>query len=169
MKLASIGEPFDHPGWIFELKYDGWRAVAHVTHERCRLISRNGHVYSSFSRLSADLARLPDCILDGEIVCLDADGCPRFYDIRRRPGDAVFVAFDVLEINGRDVKRISLIERKAALRKLIPNGSRILYASHIDACGTALYREACRRDLEGIVAKWKYRHYVCGYYQPNDR
>jgi bifunctional non-homologous end joining protein LigD len=169
MRLVVCPEPFDHPDWLFELKYDGWRAIAYIDNGRCRLVSRRRHVYSSFRSLCAELAKLPPCMLDGEIVCLDAEGKPQFYDLRRRSGYAVFVAFDILELNGRDLKRQPLIERKATLRKLIPSGGHILCARHIDTRGIGLFRETCRRDLEGIVAKWKHGEYVTADQQPNDQ
>ena len=75
--LKSNPAPFDHPDWVFELKYDGFRAVAHVENGRCRLISRNGATFASFSNLAADLATSlgsRNAVLDGEIVCLDSKG-----------------------------------------------------------------------------------------------
>jgi bifunctional non-homologous end joining protein LigD len=78
IRLARIREPFDSPDWIFELKYDGFRALAYIERGSARLVSRNGNVFRSFPDLCADVGRALDgvvsAVLDGEIVCLDASG-----------------------------------------------------------------------------------------------
>jgi bifunctional non-homologous end joining protein LigD len=77
MRLAIRREPFDSPDWLYELKYDGFRALALIESGSCRLVSRNGHVYKSFPGLRASLAQLGhEAILDGEIVCPNQDGRP---------------------------------------------------------------------------------------------
>src|SRR5215469_702344 len=94
MPLARLRAPFDHSDWLFELKYDGFRALAYVTPERCELISRKGNVYKSFSALSAGIATALACeaVLDGEIVHLDAEGKPQFYQLLYRRPPQYFVA-----------------------------------------------------------------------------
>src|SRR5215471_18806467 len=86
MPLAVLNEPFDHDDFIFELKYDGFRAFANVDGGRCRLISRNHNEFRTFPELCIAIGcALPgQLVLDGEIVCLAKDGCPRFYDLMRR-------------------------------------------------------------------------------------
>jgi bifunctional non-homologous end joining protein LigD len=84
MALGSVRASFSHPDWLFELKYDGFRALAHIDGRRSQLISRNGHSFASFSDLAnAIAAALPytRAVLDGEIVCLDRKGRPRFKDL----------------------------------------------------------------------------------------
>jgi bifunctional non-homologous end joining protein LigD len=78
MRLGIHPEPFDNPDWLFELKYDGFRALAEIRDGRCRLISRNQNPYKRFDPLCAELPRVirKDCVLDGEIVCLDEHGRP---------------------------------------------------------------------------------------------
>ena len=81
--LRSKTLPFDHSDYVFELKYDGFRALAYLENGRCRLVSRNGTTFSSFSFLASSLVprcRLARAVLDGEIVCLDSDGYPQFND-----------------------------------------------------------------------------------------
>jgi bifunctional non-homologous end joining protein LigD len=75
MPLRRVAEPFDDPDWRFELKYDGFRALAYLNEGRCRLVSRNGNQFKSFTSLSEELGRaLPvNAVLDGEIVCLDSN------------------------------------------------------------------------------------------------
>jgi ATP-dependent DNA ligase len=83
--LASLHAPFDHPDWIFELRYDGFRALAYIDNGQCRLVSRRGTAYKSFSNLcSAIASAIPQAVLDGEIVHLGSDGKPRLYDLMRR-------------------------------------------------------------------------------------
>ena len=86
MTLDSLHAPFDHHDWIFELKYDGLRALGYIDSGQCWLVSRRGTAYKSFPQLCAAIgAAIPgQAVLDGEIVHLDAEGKPRFYDLMRR-------------------------------------------------------------------------------------
>ena len=124
LRLAPLTHPFDDPEFIFELKYDGFRALAYV--DDCagaRMISRHGNVYKSFPRLTAAIAdglKGCDAVLDGEIVCFSGDGKPRFFDLLRRRQSQYFCAFDLLRLNGRDVRDQPLVERKRLLKALIP-------------------------------------------------
>jgi bifunctional non-homologous end joining protein LigD len=170
MRLASLREPFDHPDWIFELKYDGFRALAEVRSGECRLISRNQKTYKSFGQLCAELARISrDCTLDGEIVCVDSDGRPQFYDLLRHRSEAAFVAFDILDVDGRDLRGLPLIERKRILHATVVPGGRLLCPNHIEGRGVALFQRACELDLEGVVGKWKHGPYLHGDQQPKER
>lgn len=94
MPLARLHAPFDHPDWLYELKYDGFRALAYVTPQRCELISLKGSVYNSFERLCGSIAGSLACdaVLDGEIVHLDGDGKPQFYELLRDRMVAISVA-----------------------------------------------------------------------------
>jgi bifunctional non-homologous end joining protein LigD len=151
-------EPFDHPEWLFELKYDGFRALLSLGAQRPEFISRNANTFARFANLAPFIYRELDAraILDGEIVCFDREGRPRFYDLMFRRGEPAFVAFDVLALEGKDLRDRTLVDRKKILRRLIPRRSPfVLFADHIDARGRDFYRLVCQRDLEGIVAKWK--------------
>jgi hypothetical protein len=94
--LPIRAEPFSDPAWLFELKYDGFRALAHISNGDCTLISRNGNAFRSFESLRAaipgDLTP-QQAVIDGEIVCLDAQGRSRFTDLLFRRGEPCFVAF----------------------------------------------------------------------------
>src|SRR5437773_6383332 len=124
-----------------------------------RLVSRNGNTFASFRDTAADVAasfRGADAVLDGEIVCLDVHGCPQFEDLLFRRGELFFVAFDAPWLDGEDLRRLPLLERKRRLRRVVPRGrsaSRLRYLDHVEADGCGLYRLACERNLEGIVAK----------------
>jgi bifunctional non-homologous end joining protein LigD len=153
---VQIRDPFDHPDFLFELKQDGFRALAHVTPRDCQLVSRRGNVYKSFRDLSDSLRSLDyEAVLDGEIVILDKTGRPQFYDLLRRHGEPVFYAFDCLMLNGRDLRSLPLLERKEILRGIVNDHPRILVARHVERNGCDLFRLVCEQDLEGIVAKRK--------------
>ena len=99
MRLAVRREPFDHPDWIYELKLDGFRSFAVIEPGACELVSRNAHVYKSFTGLATGLTRLGiSAILDGEIVCLDSEGLPQFDQLFYRRGTPYFYGFDIAAI-----------------------------------------------------------------------
>jgi len=155
MPLSRRAKPFNHPEWLFELKYDGFRALARIERGRAQLISRNGHPFASFSDLAESMAdSLPATdviVLDGEIVCLDRKGRPQFNDLLFRRGKPCFFAFDVLYADGKDWRRDVLVERKAALKQMIhglPTDSRVRYADHVERSGVALFERVCKLDLE---------------------
>ena len=152
---TRIAAPFDHSNFVFELKHDGFRAVAYIERGKCELVSRKDIVYKSFAALSSMMAQLPvkNAIFDGELVCLDNDGRSVFLDLRRRRRDACFYAFDLLWLDGVDLRPLTFLERKDRLRQLVRGRTGFLYAEHVPTKGTDLYQVICREDLEGIVAK----------------
>jgi bifunctional non-homologous end joining protein LigD len=96
-----------------------------------------------------------DVVRDGEICCLDSDGRSNFYKLLFRRDWAYFFAFDVLSVDGEDLRGRPLLERKRRLRRIMPKiERRLLYLDHIAECGRDLYRAACAREVEGIVGKW---------------
>jgi bifunctional non-homologous end joining protein LigD len=121
------------------------------------LVSRRKNHYKSFDSLKTALVNLKaaNAILDGEIVCLDSEGYSQFNKLLYRRGEPALYAFDLIWLNGHDLRQLPLIERKKQLHKLIAKSrcERIIYAQHIEKRGIALYQEICERDLEGIVAK----------------
>jgi bifunctional non-homologous end joining protein LigD len=164
MPLRTRRLPFDDPNWVFELKYDGFRALA-IADRRAELLSRNGHPFGSFADLAKQIAEhLPaNTVLDGEIVAVDRKGKPRFSDLmfHRRP--PCFFAFDLLTLDGQDLRTHQLIERKQELRRLlarVPLDCPLRYVDHVNGSGLALFKRVCKLDLEGIVAKQKFGPYV---------
>ena len=157
--LVQQPAPFDDPDWIFEVKFDGFRSLAYVQDGRCELVSRKGKTYQRFKDLRECIGaglKVDSAILDGEIVCLDDEGRSRFYDLMFRRGEPYLYAFDLLYLNGVDLRERPLLERKARLKEVIPgSASRLLYLDHIEKQGVELYQMGCERDLEGIVAKPK--------------
>jgi bifunctional non-homologous end joining protein LigD len=165
MTLQTAREPFSRRDWLFELKYDGFRALAHVRHGAATLVSRNGHAFASFDDLARSIAvALPntkEAVLDGEIVCLDKKGRPRFNDLLFRRSAPCFFAFDLLH-DGKDRRNDALVDRKSALRRLIGRSSPesgLQYVDHVEESGTELFHLVCELDLEGIVAKPKHSPY----------
>jgi bifunctional non-homologous end joining protein LigD len=160
---SRIAAAFDHQDFVFELKHDGFRAVAYIEDGTCRLISRKQIQYKSFAGLAAAMAELPvkNAILDGELVCLDQDGRSQFRQLmRRKSQDVCFYAFDLLWLDGQDLRGLPLLERKSRLRKLVRGRTGFLYAEHVPIKGKDLYGVICREDLEGIVAKHKLGPYT---------
>lgn len=162
--LASRARPFDHPDWYFELKYDGFRALAYVRRGRCQLVSRNGHLFASFAELAAQIGTEVEgtAIIDGELVCMDEKGRPQFKHLLFRRRLPCLVAFDLLFRDGKDLRHDSLLDRKQALRALLC-GTRVhsvRYADHVEGEGKSLFRRVCELDLEGIVAKHKGAPYL---------
>jgi len=165
MRLVRRPHPFDHPDWIFELKLDGFRALAHFENGKAELVSRNGNTFASFRNLASTIARDfkgATGVLDGEIVSLDNHGHPQFEDLMFRRGELFFVTFDALWINGQDLRAMPLIERKIRLQTVVPSRqefSRLRYHSHVERHGKALYQLTCERNLEGIVGKHRNGRY----------
>jgi bifunctional non-homologous end joining protein LigD len=159
MRLLRIPQPVDHPSLIYELKYDGFRGLAYIDGHFAKLVSRNGHTFTQWPYLCTELAHAVRCrnaVLDGEIVCLGADGRSRFNSLLFRREWPHLMAFDLLWLDGEDLRRLPLFERKRRLKAIMPTvESHVRYASHVERRGTALFDAACRRDLEGIVAKWR--------------
>jgi bifunctional non-homologous end joining protein LigD len=166
MPLLKRRLPFDHPDWIFELKYDGFRSLAVIENGRARLLSRNGHPFASFADLSTDIENaLPNArltVLDGEICSLDRRGKPQFRNLLFRRGNLpCFFAFDLLMGDGKDYRTERLSDRKQELRRVLTRTAHPLkYAEYIDGSGTGLFERVCKMDLEGIVAKHKHAPYV---------
>jgi len=158
MRLDRKPAAFDHPDWLFELKYDGFRAIAVVEYGNCTLYSRNGHQFSAFSDLAIRIGNslMPRSLtIDGEIVCFDKHGRTEFNELLFHRGTPHFVAFDLLQLSGRDLRPERLVDRKQELRRILGTGSPLMFADHIEASGVELFKRACDLDLEGIVAKRK--------------
>jgi len=123
------------------------------------LVSRNGNTFRNFKALAewiGDNLRVESAVLDGEIACVDDSGRSVFNDLLFRRRECVFFAFDLLFLDGEDLRTLPLIERKARLKRLLRrNRSPVLYVDHIEARGREFFENVCDLDLEGIVAKRK--------------
>jgi bifunctional non-homologous end joining protein LigD len=147
-------------GWVHEVKHDGYRVQIHLRNGRVRLYTRNAADWSKrYPRIVKEASRLQGtAIIDAEVVCLTAEGVADFDALHSRTGDqlAVACAFDLLMLNGNDLRRRPLVERKAALRKFLGKGASrggIQYAAHIEGDGEEMFAAICKHGLEGIVSK----------------
>jgi bifunctional non-homologous end joining protein LigD len=158
--------------WIYELKYDGYRLIATVDHRKARLWTRNELDWTNrFGSVAAEVAKISaeSAVLDGEIVALDENGLTDFQalqnslqGIESRP--LVYYAFDLLQLDGADLRRLPLIERKEQLRRLLgkDQSGRVRFSDHLDGEGKLFLQECCRRGVEGIIAKRGDRPYISG-------
>lgn len=159
MLATLVDQPFDRDGWLFEMKIDGYRAIAQKKHESAVLYSRKQNEFTDmYPELAHDVRRLThDVVLDGEIAVLDEQGVPQFQLLQQfledKKGTLVYYAFDVLWVDGRDVRMLPLIKRKALLRHIIPGNSRIRYVDYIVRDGRAFFAAAENIGLEGVIAK----------------
>src|SRR6266542_3783538 len=123
MPLVRLDEPFDHRDWLFELKHDGFRALAHIDGHQCTLVSRRGAVFKQFPQLTVEIAhslRANHAVIDGEIICLEPDGRSNFQKLLFRRDWPYFYAFDILAVDGEDPQNRPLLERKRWLRAIMP-------------------------------------------------
>jgi bifunctional non-homologous end joining protein LigD len=155
MRLTRIAKAFDDPDYIFELKHDGFRAIAYIEAGECKLVSRNSNQFKSFVSLKESLGKIPvmNAVLDGEVVCFDSNGVSRFNELMSRKGKPIFYAFDLLWLNGDDLRSLPLIERKQRLHELVrvSRCHAIVYAQHIEGLGIGLFEEICARDWKASL------------------
>ena len=146
------------PGWVHELKHDGYRLQIHVRDGRVKLYTMSGADWSKrYPRIVEEAARIKGhAIIDAEVVYLDRKGVAQFELLHNRSNDheALALGFDLLALNGDDIRKRPLIERKAALSKLlIRSRGGIQYVEHADGHGERIFAAVCRLGLEGIVSK----------------
>jgi bifunctional non-homologous end joining protein LigD len=117
MCLTRVAKPFDDPEYLFELKHDGFRAIAYIEAGECKLVSRNSNQFKSFVFLKESLGKIPvkNAILDDEVVCLDSNGVSQFNELMSRKGKPIFYAFDLLWLNGDDLRGLPLIRAETSL------------------------------------------------------
>ena len=153
--------PPSGPGWIHEIKHDGFRILARRDSAGVRLITRNGNDFTHrFPFIEMAIKSLPvrSCVIDGEAIVCDENGVADFELIRGHgtAANAVHCAFDLLELNGRDLRRRPIEERKSLLAKLLHDSDSdfsIVLNKHYEEDGAIVFREACRLGCEGIVSK----------------
>ncbi len=160
----SVERPPAGAGWVHEIKFDGYRVQLRVEAGEATLKTRKGLDWTEKFQAIADEAKaLPDVLIDGEIVALDSHGVPDFSGLQAalsdgKTDDLIFFAFDLLFVEGEDLRRMPLAERKARLKELLENrGKRkeglIRYVEHFETGGDAVLQSACKLSLEGIVSK----------------
>jgi bifunctional non-homologous end joining protein LigD len=170
MLAESVEKAFDGAEWLFEIKWDGYRAIAFIDGGKARLVSRNQNDltprYPELKEM-AQLVKAKTAILDGEVVALDHEGKASFSLMQQRTGfrpggrravgnadvPVLYYAFDLLYLDGYDWRRVALEERKHKLASLVVAGDVVRYSDHYDERGKALFEMARQKGLEGIVAK----------------
>ena len=173
-QLATlVSEPPEGDDWLHEIKFDGYRILARLEGGRVRLLSRNDKDWTArLPAIAEAVARLPAraALLDGEAVVLQPDGTTSFQALQNvlggeQRGELVYMVFDLLHRDGRDLRGLPLEERKAALRELIPAGKGagvIRFSDHVIGGGAAFLRQACRLRLEGALSKRRDAPYRSG-------
>jgi bifunctional non-homologous end joining protein LigD len=177
-KLRSFVEPmkaqlsdlpaFDSPDWIFEIKWDGYRAIAEISKSGNKLYSRNGLTFDkAYPKVFEELRKFKkEAIIDGEIVVFDNNGRPNFQKLQNYKSNDRYViqfyVFDCIEIGGKRLTDLPVTERKEQLKKLIPKSDVILFCDHVDGEGKALFKEMKKMNLEGMIAKRKSSKYYIG-------
>lgn len=165
--LAKLHDkPFDDPDWVFEIKLDGYRAIAEIQKEGIRLYSRNGLSFKEdYKPVYEELKKIKKtAILDGEIVALDPEGKPRFQLIQKyalNPNVPLcYYVFDCLSVNGKSIMDKPLLERKEILKDLLPESDVVRYCDHIDERGKDFFAIMKEWGLEGMMAKRKDSTYL---------
>lgn len=159
MLCTLIDQPFSREDWIFEMKWDGYRAIGAKQGGQVQLYSRNNLDFrNKYPEVAKALEALPDnTVIDGEIVAVDKDGVPKFEALQNwgkgPEGELRFYVFDLLWFKGHDVRDAPLLERKQLLRDVIPENSSIHYSDHIKEKGEKFFEKVQKQHLEGMVAK----------------
>lgn len=170
MLAESITEPFDSADWLFEIKWDGYRAIAFIENGKVRLVSRNQNELTARYPELKDLPRVvtaKSAILDGEVVAVDEQGKPSFTLMQQRTGfrpggkrgptnsdvPVLYYAFDLIYLDGEDWRKVNLEDRKQKLASIVQPGDALRYSDHYEQHGKTLYELAKSKGLEGIVAK----------------
>ena len=159
MLAKQIDKPFDSPDWLFEIKWDGYRAITEKKSNDVQLYSRNGLNFKNTYPIVAEQLKVidADAVLDGEIIVLDNEGKPDFQSLQHysenqdRP--IQYYIFDLLELNGTDTTQLPLTDRKELLQKIIPQSEVIKYSDHILKKGKEFFAVSKEKNLEGIMAK----------------
>jgi len=161
-QLATLVEyPPSSAGWVHEIKLDGYRLQIRVENGHVRLLTRSGLDWTAkFPEVAAAAEPLPNCIIDGEVVALDAHRVPSFADLQaalseHETAGLTFFAFDLLFLKDRDLRTLPLRERKQQLSRLLDklDSMTLRYLEHFEAGADAVLSSACRMSLEGIVSK----------------
>jgi bifunctional non-homologous end joining protein LigD len=177
MLATPVNEPFDGAEWLFEIKWDGYRAIAFISEGELRLVSRNqNELTERFPELKElpKFVRAKSAILDGEVVALDDEGRASFSLMQQRTGfraggrrgvakaevPVLYYAFDLLYLDGYDLRKVALEDRKKKLASVLITGDSVRYSDHYEKQGKALFEMARAKGLEGILAKKRDSIYV---------
>jgi bifunctional non-homologous end joining protein LigD len=154
--------------WIYEIKFDGYRVQVHLRDAAVQVFTRRGNDWTNrFRKIAADAWHINagSAIIDGEVVVPAADGTTDFSvlqnELKGRSTKIVMVAFDLLYLNGYDLRKLPLLERKALLKKLIAYTD-VQFSDSFEVDGQEMFKHACKTGLEGVVSKVRDSRYVSG-------
>ena len=168
MLATLIKKPFDHPDWIFEVKWDGYRAIAEIRDGDVSLYSRNQiSLNRKFSPVAASLQKFNfEAVLDGEIVVVDDRGHPDFQMLQNyqktRKGHLLYYVFDLLYFRGHDLTSLPLLKRKELLKAILPSYPQIKFSDHVWKEGVRFFNVIKEKGLEGLMAKHSQSVYRMG-------
>lgn len=159
--LASLSDqPFDSKDWIFEIKWDGYRAIAEVNGSKILLYSRNGlSFYDKYPVVVQELQKMKHtAVLDGEIVVFNEQDRPDFQKLQHYQENLHlpihYYVFDCIEADGKRLTDLPLLERKKILKKILPGRNAVIkYSDHVKEHGKDFFKEVSSNDLEGMIAK----------------
>jgi bifunctional non-homologous end joining protein LigD len=167
--FAKLGDkPFNSDDWIFELKWDGYRAVAEVGGGDVKFYSRNGLSFADkYETVYEELQTIKDkMILDGEIVVFNEEGKPDFQKLQLYSENThlpiIYYVFDIISYKGKDQTSLPLLERKELLKNILPPSDIIRYCDHVENEGEAFFKQIVARNMEGMIAKRKDSSYHIG-------
>jgi bifunctional non-homologous end joining protein LigD len=162
------GGPFNSDDWIFELKWDGYRAVAEVGGGDVKFYSRNGLSFANkYETVYEELQGIKEkMILDGEVVVFNEAGKPDFQKLQLYSENThlpiIYYVFDIISYKGKDLTGLPLLERKKLLQKVLPQGQVIRYCDHVEDEGKAFFEQIVKKNMEGMIAKRKDSTYHIG-------
>jgi bifunctional non-homologous end joining protein LigD len=156
---TSIGKVPNDDRWIHEIKFDGYRVQLHIVNDEIRVYTRRGKDWTKcFRKIANDayLIRAKSAIIDGEVIVPQTNGTSDFSilqnELRGKSEKIVMVGFDLLYLDGRDLRKAPLVDRKAVLKKLITKTA-VQFSDSFETDGATMYRHACKVGLEGVVSK----------------
>lgn len=168
MMATLVDEAFDSKDWVYEIKWDGYRAIAEINFNEVNLYSRNNLPFNDdYPGLVKDLSTLGvKAVLDGEICAVDESGVARFQLIqnykRTGKGDIIYYVFDILYYDGYDLTDLPLLERKKILKEILPDIPSVKYSDHVEKKGIKFFELVKQQGLEGVMAKKANSKYLIG-------
>lgn len=168
MLATLVDKPFDHDGWLYEIKWDGYRAVSFMQNQHVELRSRNDKSFNEkFYPIYDSLKKWKvNAIVDGEIVVLNEHGISNFGALQNwrseADGDLMYYVFDILWLDGKDLRKLQLLKRRAILKSILPPISTIRLSEAFEVTGTEFFSTAKQMGLEGIMAKRADSQYATG-------
>lgn len=159
MLATLVDKPFDEPGWLYEVKWDGYRALIYLKDGKVQMSSRNNKSFNEkfYSLYNALLKWKIDAVIDGEIIVADKKGISNFSKLQgwrsEADGELIFYMFDILWLNGHDLTKLPLTRRKEILKKVAPSINNIRLSESFDAGAAEFFEVAKKINLEGIIAK----------------